>query len=120
MFASNAATEEEAFATISQALLSVSEVQSCVESELASQWGIYSTLQCFAPLEEPAVISFLEEHHIDLDVTSAYVEPTVIAYDVEQPLIVTEPENPIEEYLDVAFIEDFIDFQTSPITDVAE
>jgi hypothetical protein len=59
-FAAKAATEEEAFNSIALALLSVEDVQECVEAELAADWGITSTLQCFAPPEEPAQVSFCD------------------------------------------------------------
>lgn len=62
-FAAKATSEEEAYAAISQALLSVADVQACVEAELASQWGITSTLQCFAPPAEPDVSTFSTFRH---------------------------------------------------------
>jgi len=54
MFAADASTAEEAYNAITKGLLNVSDVKSCVEFELASQWGITSTLQCFAPFEPPS------------------------------------------------------------------
>jgi hypothetical protein len=72
-FATEASTEEEAYTSIQQALLDVSDAQECVESELASQWGIYSTLKCFAPLEEIEVVP-ISEPNLNVDFTSGHVD----------------------------------------------
>lgn len=52
-FAASAQSDEEAFEAIEESLLSVQEIQNCVETELAASYGIFTPLQCFAPPEEP-------------------------------------------------------------------
>jgi len=115
-FASKATSEEEAFNAIASALLSVDDVQACVEAELASQWGITSTLQCFAPAEAPVEVSY-GEPIIEVDPSSPYVELPSFIEVVDSPVIAAAPEEPLEAYLDPVVIADVLEYVTSTSTE---